>query len=57
MRLDGVALLHDCSIRASLNDADSRFANLTAPIILCFRDPECVVSPVWNKSDVYCREG
>ena len=57
MRLDGVALLHDCSIRASLNDADSRFANLTAPIILCFRDPECVVSPVWNKSDVYGREG
>ena len=43
MRLDGVALLHDCSIRASLN---SRFADLTALIILCFRDPGCVVSPV-----------
>ena len=46
MRLDGVALLHDSSIRASLNDADSRFADLTAPIILCFRHPGRVVSPV-----------
>jgi hypothetical protein len=42
VRLDGVALLQDCSIRASLSDGDGRPANIIARIILCFPNPGCV---------------
>jgi hypothetical protein len=46
VRLEGVALLHHCSIRASLNDANSRFVDPIAPTVLCFRNPGCVVLSV-----------
>jgi hypothetical protein len=52
MQLDGVALLHDCSNNANINEAYSRFVDL----LLC--DPELSCSQVcgitrWDRNEVY----
>jgi hypothetical protein len=56
MQFDGVALLHDCSIHANTNKAESRFVDLT----MC--NPKLPYSRVcgitrWDKNEVYGRNG
>jgi hypothetical protein len=46
VRLDGLRYCNHRSIGVSLNGADSRYADPTARILLCFRNSGYVVLPV-----------
>jgi hypothetical protein len=52
MQLGGVALLHDCSIIANINEADSRFVDLWIcnPGLPCSR--VCGITR-WDRNEVY----